>query len=59
MSNNLENIYNESLVELGKLKKIPKIKEWNKIAAEKCLMSTISLRYYSGKSFIEIFKESR
>ena len=61
----MENIYRDSMLELGKLVKVPTKKEWLKLAKEKSLMNYISIRAYASArnnantNFRDIYKEAR
>lgn len=55
----MKELYEESIVELMKLDKLPTWREWNKIAKEKTLMSHNSMRAYSGENFNWIYREAK
>lgn len=55
----MENLYEESILELMKLEKLPTWREWNKIAKEKALMSHNSMRAFSGKNFNLIYRDAK
>lgn len=46
---------------LQRIKQLPRMteKEWNKYAVENNLLSSISLKYISGKNFTTLCKEVR
>lgn len=52
----MKEFYEKSILELGKFKKLPHLKEWNKIAKEKNLMGSKALMAYSGISFAALYK---
>lgn len=55
----MKELYEKSILELRKLKKLPTWREWNKIAKEKNLMSYISMRTFAGKSFNLIYRDAK
>lgn len=55
----MEKLYEESILELMKLEKLPTWREWNKIAKEKTLMSHNSMRAFSGKNFNLIYRDAK
>ena len=55
----MENLYEESILELMKLEKLPTWREWNKIAKEKTLMSHNSMRAYARKNFNLIYRDAK
>ncbi len=55
----MKELYQKSLQMIKELSKILTEKEWNKYAVENNLLSSISLKYISGKSFTTLCKEVR
>lgn len=55
----MKELYEESILELMKLEKLPTWREWNKIAKEKTLMSHNSMRAFSGKIFNLIYRDAK
>lgn len=55
----MKELYEESILELMKLEKLPTWREWNKIAKEKTLMSHNSMRAYAGKNFNLIYRDAK
>lgn len=51
--------YKKSLQMIKELSEILTEKEWNKYAVENNLLSSISLKYISGKNFTTLCKEVR
>lgn len=55
----MKELYQKSLQMIKELSKILTEKEWNKYAVENNLLSSISLKYISGRSFTTLCKEVR
>lgn len=55
----MKELYQKSLQMIKELSKILTEKEWNKYAVENNLLSSISLKYISGKKFTRLCKEVR
>nr|DAP14854.1 MAG TPA: hypothetical protein [Caudoviricetes sp.] len=55
----MKELYQKSLQMIKELSKILTEKEWNKYAVENNLLSSISLKYISGKNFTRLCKEVR
>ena len=55
----MEKLYEESILELMKLEKLPTWRQWNKIEKEKTLMSHNSMRALSGKNFNLIYRDAK
>ena len=55
----MEKLYEESILELMKLEKLPTWREWNKIAKEKTLMSHNFMRAFSVKNFNLIYRDAK
>lgn len=55
----MDKMYERSFKELGKLKKLPTWREWNKIAMKKNLLSNTSMRAYASKNFNLIYRDAR
>ena len=55
----MKELYEESILELMKLEKLPTWREWNKIAKEKTLMSHNSMRAFAGKNFNLIYRDAK
>ena len=55
----MKELYEESILELMKLEKLPTWREWNKIAKENTLMSHNSMRAFSGKNFNLIYRDAK
>ena len=55
----MKELYEESILELMKLEKLPTWREWNKIAKEKTLMSHNSMRAYAGQNFNIIYRDAK
>jgi len=55
----MDKMYEKSFKELGKLKKLPTWREWNKIAMKKNLLSNTSMRAYANMNFNMIYRNAR
>lgn len=55
----MKEFYEKSLQKMKSLSKIPTEKEWNVIAKLENFLSTESLKYISGMSFVELCQTMR